>query len=278
MKIVKLLNSLVLLCLSFASYSQKVTFYMDTLTVERGSEKISYNRNNCPVHLFSNETAKSVYLGLLGIDSVHVHLKQGLINVNSKLVPVLLFNFIIKSKDNSIIDSTDGHYEHFFPKSLSRSWRSFNVFKLHYTIRADSTTYKLLPQTNDYPKNIYQIIHQMEDISIGKKSYKNTNLVISDRIEENLPTERITICTYKKIPIYYTISVHPISSFPEIKIISLNFNNNTISQSRTFIMNGNESVAEEHTNGSSFYFITNSKSKKIKVLNVKPKYLITQKQ
>jgi hypothetical protein len=251
---------------------------MDTLTVERGSEKISYNRNNCPVRLFSNETAKSVYLGLLGTDSVHIHLKQGLINVNSKSVPVLLFDFIIKSDNNSIVESSDGHYEHFFPNSWTQSWTSFNVFKLHYAIKVDSTTYKLLPQTNDYPKKIYQIIHQMEDISIGRKSYKNTNLVISDRIEENVPTERITICTYKKIPIYYTISVHPISSFPEIKIISINFNNSTISQSRTFIMNGNESVAEEHTNGSSFYFITNSKSKKFKMLNLKPKYLISQKQ
>lgn len=249
---------------------------MDTLTVERGSEKISFNRNNCPVHLFSNETSKSVYLGLLGMDSVHVHLKQGLINVNSKSVPVLLFNFIIKSKDNSIIDSSDGHYEHFFPKSLGRSWRCFNVFKLDYRIRADSTTYKLLPNS-EYSYNKFQIIHQLEDISIGKKTYKNTNLVISDRIVENVPTERITICTYKKTPIYYTLSVHPISSFPEIKIVCLNFTTNSISQSRTFIMRGNEAIAEEHSNGSRFYFMSNSKSKKYNILSAKPKYLITLK-
>lgn len=249
---------------------------MDTLTVERGSEKIIYNRNNCPVHLLSNEDAKSIYLGLLGIDSVHIHLKQGLINVNSKSVPVLLFDFIIKSENNSIVESTSGHYEHFFPNSLTRSWTSFNVFKLHYAIKADSTTYRLLPNS-EYSNNKFQIIHQLEEISVGKKTYKNTDLVISDNLEKNESTERVTICIYKKTPIFYTISVHPISSFPEIKVICLNFNYNTISQSRTFIMSGEETVAEEHTNGSSFYFWTNSNSKKYNILSAKPKYLITQK-
>ena len=90
-------------------------------------------------------------------------------------------------------------------------------------------------------------------------------------------TERITICTYKKTPIYYTLSVHPIRSFPEIKIVCLNFTTNSISQSRTFIMRGNEAIAEEHSNGSRFYFMSNSKSKKYNILSAKPKYLITLK-
>lgn len=278
MKIVKLLNSLVLLCLSFASYSQKVTFYMDTLTVERGSQKIEFNRNNCPVHLYSNETSKSVCLGLLGTDSVHIYLKQGLISFNSKPVPVFLYTFIIKDKNNSVIETIENHYLHNYPKNFSVYRISFNVFKLHFRLKADSTTYKLLPQTNDYHKNKYQIIHQLEDISIGKKTYKNTDLVISGDMENNIPTEKITICTYKKKPIYYTMSVHPINSFPDIKIICLNFSNNSSSQLETFIMKGNEAIAEEYTCGRSFHFITNPKLKKFKVLNAKPKYIVTQKE
>lgn len=276
MKSLNFLFIIILLNFSLVSLGQKKTFYMDTLTVERGSEKIIFNRSDCPVNLFSNETSKSVYLGLLGTDSVHINLKQGLINVNSKSVPVLLFDFIIKSENNSIVESTSGHYEHFFPNSLTRSWTSFNVFKLHYAIKADSTTYKLLPNS-EYSNNKFQIIHSLEDISIGKKSFKKTPSTFSDNIENNVPTDKVTICTYKKTPIFYTISVHPISSFPEIKIISLNFSYKTILQSRTFIMNGNEAVSEEHTNGSSFFFLTNYKSKKFIILNAKPKYLINLK-
>ena len=249
---------------------------MDTLTVERGSEKIIYNRTNCPVHLLSNETSKSIYLGLLGMDSVHIHLKQGLINVNSKPVPVLLFDFIIKSENSSIIDSADGHYEHFYPNSYTRSWRSFNVFKLHYKIKADSTTYKLLPNS-EYANNKFQILHSLEDISIGKKSYKNTPSMFSDNIVNNDPTEKMPICNYKKIPIYYTMSVHPINTFPGIKIVCINFSYKSSTQSYTYLMTGNESVSPEHSNGISFYFKKNIKSKKYNILNAKPKYLITLK-
>lgn len=276
MKHLKHLLFIALLLFSIVSFSQKITFYMDTLTVERGSEKIIYNRNNCPVHLFSNETSRSVYLGLLGTDSVHVHLKQGLINVNSKQVPVLLFKFIIKSENNSIIDSTDGHYEHFYPNYLSRSWRSFNVFKVHYRIKADSTTYKLLPN-NEYLNNKFQILHSLEDISIGKKSYKNTPSTFSGNIVSNGSTEKIPICNYKKTPIYYTMSVHPINTFPEIKIVCINFSYRSSTQSQTYLMTGNESLSLEHSNGTSFYFKENIRSKKYNILSAKPKYLITLK-
>ncbi len=250
---------------------------MDTLEIERGSAKIIYNRDNCPVHLLSNEVSKSIYLGLLDTDSVHIHLKQGLINLNSKPIPVLVFDLIIKSKNNSIIDSTGGHYEHFFPNSSTSSWKCSDVFKKYYRISADSTTYKLLPKS-EYSSNRFQIVHSLEDISIGKKSYKNTALTISEKVENNVPTDKITICTYKKIPIFYSISVHPISSFPEIKIICLNCSYKTFLQSRTFLMKGNEVVAEEHTNGSSFFFITNYISNKFIFIMTKPKYLISQNQ
>ncbi len=251
---------------------------MDTLAIEIGAAKIIYNRYNCPVRLLSNEASKSIFLGLLGTDSVHIYLKQGLINVNLKPVPVLVFDFIIKAENNAIIDSSSGHYEHFIRNSFTRNWQSHNGFNIHYSLKADSATYKLLPQKIDDQKNKYRIMHGLEDISMGKKSIKNTPLVVSKTIENNIATEKITICTYKKNPIYYTLSVHPLSSFPDIKIICLNISKNTVYQSYTFMMRGDEAVSEGHSNGSSFFFKTNSRSKKWKELHVKPKYLITKKE
>ncbi len=274
MKPLKLVFFLIFTLTFQLGFGQQRTFYMDSITIERNKEKINFNRFNSPVYMASDEKSKTIFLGVVGEDSVHLHLKQGVITCKSEPVPVLLYNFIFKNLASLAIDSLQGYYVHFDPNSsTSRQTNATNLEMVFFHLIADTSTYRLIPSAILQP-NTFEIIHKLKNISIGGKSFKSTHQIISTNIGNNVETEKVVIGRFKKEPITYNISVHPISSFPDVKIIYINYEFGTLStHTHSKIMFGNQAVSEEHLY-SPYYFELNNKSY---LFSSTPSYLITVK-
>lgn len=117
----KLVLAFVLMSWGMGAKSQSLTFYMDSLRLERGNESMEYNRFNTRVFMSNEDIVKSVFLGVLEKDSMFLVLKQGLIQYNNKFVPVLLYSMKYTDKLSSETDSITGSFQMFSPRSSSES-------------------------------------------------------------------------------------------------------------------------------------------------------------
>ncbi len=222
MKIVILF--LLLICSSVfkLSFGQQRTFYMDSITIRKKNSNIVFNRFSSPVYMTPIEKSKTIFLGLLDRDSVYIYLKQGLFTYKSKPVPILIYKVVFKRINSSNVYSISGesiHYNwHYYQMYSSQI---YDMGTIYFKTKVDSATYRLLPN-DSLPQNNFEIEHQFKEISIRKKTFKNSRLTKSVNVKNNEPTKKIYLGKFKKKPIYYSVSIHPISSFPEIKIICFN--------------------------------------------------------
>jgi len=262
------------------SFSQKTTFAMDSLIIDRESYSLRYGRANTLLAINSDETSKTIFIGILKNDSVHLTMKQGLIQYKSMNVPVLIYKFIFRDITNKMYDSLEGFYTQ-FPQNNQSSWLGIleNIGTVYIQIKADADNPNLLAGKARFGNQKFDITHRMEKVKIERKSFSSTVPVFSKDIENNKPTETVKICTYKKTDISYNISVHTVNTFPEFKIICINSDleqaNNYRSHVNTYLMKGKQ--AESDLNSYSTFFIAPGNPKKPFTIRFKPTYTIILK-
>lgn len=262
----KLVLAFVLMTCGMGAKSQTLTFYMDSVRLERGNESIEFNRFNTRVFMSSEDVVKSVFLGVLDKDSLFMVLKQGLIEYNNKLVPVLLYSMKYTDKLSFQTDSITGTFQMFSPRSSTESTITTDGFgKLFFAIKADSTTYRNLPHKPLSGSNKYDIIHKLSQVKIAKKTLKSTATSQTTGLLDNQFSKPYKITTYKKVDLYYTVSVHPIDNFPDVKLVCLSYRTekdkpSSYSYPTTFLMKGKEGASADYSSGF-FFFMTPGKAK-----------------
>jgi hypothetical protein len=262
----KLVLAFVLMSWGMGAKSQSLTFYMDSLRLERGNESMEYNRFNTRVFMSNEDIVKSVFLGVLEKDSMFLVLKQGLIQYNNKFVPVLLYSMKYTDKLSSETDSITGSFQMFSPRSSSESTITKDGFgKLFFVIKADSTSYRTLPRKPVTGNNKYDVIHKLSQVKIAKKTLKSTATSQTTGLPDNQFSKPYKITTYKKVDLFYTVSVHPIDNFPDIKLVCLSYRTekdkpSSYSYPTTFLMKGKEGASADYSSGF-FFFMTPGKAK-----------------
>jgi len=279
---IKFVFIIVLFFNALGSDGQTKTFYMDSIHLERGKETLDFNRFNSPVYLLNTEIVKSVFLGVLDKDSLFMVLKQGLINYNNKFVPVLLYSMRYTDKMSIELDSIVGDFQMFSPRSSTKSTITSDGFgELFFSIKADSTTYRLLPHKQSTAISKYDIIHKLNDITIAKKTIKSTATSQTTGLLDNQFSKPYSIADYKKVPLFYTVSVHPIDNFPELKLVCLSYRiekdkPSYYSSPSVFLMRGKEGSNPGHSNGY-FFFPSPGKSGKINMMRCSSSIFVSQK-